>query len=80
MKTVIVSWVLTTITGLCGLGVSALVLVNIDGLGYAAAMFALALVAISWFPFVVSCYELKREWDYYLWRELQKQKRRRRYQ
>ena len=80
MKAVIVSFVLATVSGLCGLGVSALVLLRLDELPYAGAMFALALLAISWFPFVVSCYEAKREWKHYLWRELQKQKRRRRYQ
>ena len=80
MKAVIVSWILTTITGLCGLGVSALILVNINGLPYAGAMFALAVVVIGWFPFIVSCYEAKREWDAYQRAELRKLARRRRYQ
>lgn len=79
MKAVIVAWVLATITGICGLSVTALVLLNIDSLNYAGAMFGLFAVVIAWFPFVVSCYRAKDEWDYYCWRELQKQKRRRRY-
>lgn len=79
MKAVIMGWVLATIAGICALGVSALVLLNINELPYAGAMFALAVLVISWFPFVVSCLQAKKEWDYYCWRELMKQKRRRRY-
>ncbi len=79
MKAVIVSWVMATVSGLCGLAVSALVFVNINGLPYAGAMFALAVVVIGWFPFIVSCYEVKREWDAYQRAELRKLARRRRY-
>jgi hypothetical protein len=53
--------------------------VNINGLPYAGAMFALAVVVIGWFPFIVSCYEVKREWDAYQRAELRKLARRRRY-
>ena len=79
MKNVIVAWVIATITAVCALSVNALVLLNIDSLNYAGAMFGLAVVVIAWFPFVVSCYQVKDEWGHYLRRELQKQKRRTRY-
>lgn len=80
MKYFVTSCVMSTVCALSGLAISALVFVNINGLPYAGAMFALAVVVIGWFPFIVSCYEVKREWDAYQRAELRKLARRRRYQ
>ena len=79
MKAVIVAWGVALFQGLFAIVATVLVALNINELPYVGAMFALALVVIVWCPFIVCCYKAKDEWDYYCWRELMKQKRRRRY-
>ncbi len=61
MKYIITSVALATISGLCGLAVTILVITNINDLSYGVAMLGLALVVLAWAPFAVGINQVADE-------------------
>jgi len=61
MKHIITAVALATISGLCGLAVTILVITNINDLSYGAALLGLAVVVLGWAPFAVGINQVAEE-------------------